>query len=214
MNSTAGALPTNNVTPKKQAAAPGMFVQDAAVLSTFQSTTASIVKTRWQIIRILMGADHYKQWQKMLRGTPEDLASSDYQAYYQEYEDAFSRATAVEESTSNFQIRQVMNYEKGDFGFGNVLLFPHQLEFNMHHQVYVDKQGVMRDLVLSNETTENDMLRSDVVMAISGDKDQIDNNQPVDNASIVEFNKQLTKIVLYQQAWFKNLQADLTKNGG
>lgn len=208
MNSTKEVMPPDKTASSKNDEA-GLIVQSAPLLDTFKSSTSTIVRARWEIIRILMGADHYKRWQQMLQGSPDDLASSEYQQYYQEYEDAFSRATAVEESTSSFQIRQVMGYEKGDFGFGNVLLYPHELEFNMHHQLYIDKQNVMRDLVLSNETTENDMLRHDVVIAISGEKDQIDNNTPVDNATIAEFNKQLTKVALYQQAWLKNLKADL-----
>ena len=211
MNSTKEAAPPDKTASSKNDEA-GLIVQSAPLLDTFKSSTSTIVRARWEIIRILMGADHYKRWQQMLQGSPDDLASSEYQQYYQEYEDAFSRATAVEESTSSFQIRQVMGYEKGDFGFGNVLLYPHELEFNMHHQLYIDKQNVMRDLVLSNETTENDMLRHDVVIAISGEKDQIDNNTPVDNATIAEFNKQLTKVALYQQAWLKNLKADLKKD--
>ena len=211
MNSTKEAAPPDKTASSKNDEA-GLIVQSAPLLDTFKSSTSTIVRARWEIIRILMGADHYKRWQQMLQGSPDDLASSEYQQYYQEYEDAFSRATAVEESTSSFQIRQVMGYEKGDFGFGNVLLYPHELEFNMHHQLYIDKQNVMRDLVLSNETTENDMLRHDVVIAISGEKDQIDNNTPVDNATIAEFNKQLTKAALYQQAWLKNLKADLKKD--
>ena len=211
MNSTKEAAPPDKTASSKNDEA-GLIVQSAPLLDTFKSSTSTIVRARWEIIRILMGADHYKRWQQMLQGSPDDLASSEYQQYYQEYEDAFSRATAVEESTSSFQIRQVMGYEKGDFGLGNVLLYPHELEFNMHHQLYIDKQNVMRDLVLSNETTENDMLRRDVVIAISGEKDQIDNNTPVDNATIAEFNKQLTKVALYQQAWLKNLKADLKKD--
>ena len=211
MNSTKEVMPPDKTASSKNDET-GLIVQSAPLLDTFKSSTSTIVRARWEIIRILMGADHYKRWQQMLQGSPDDLASSEYQQYYQEYEDAFSRATAVEESTSSFQIRQVMGYEKGDFGFGNVLLYPHELEFNMHHQLYIDKQNVMRDLVLSNETTENDMLRHDVVIAISGEKDQIDNNTPVDNATIAEFNKQLTKAALYQQAWLKNLKADLKKD--
>lgn len=205
----ANATKHDNVANEPASEQPNFIAQDRQLLDTFKGATTAIVKTRWEIIRVLMGADHYKSWQEMLRRGQDDLSSTEYQTYYGEYEDAFSRATAVEESISNFQIRQIMNYEKGDFGFGNALLLPHQLEFNMHHQVYIDKTGVMRDLVLSNETTENDMLRHDVVIAISGDKDQIDNNLTVDNASIVDFNKQLTKIVLYQRAWLKNLKADV-----
>ncbi len=209
----ANATIHNNVGSDKTSEQSDFIAQDSKLLEIFKGTTGSIVRARWEIIRVLMGARRYQKWQEMFRGDQNDIGGTEYQAYFNEYEDTFSRATAVEESISNFQIRQVMNYEKGDFGFGNALLLPHQLEYNMHHLIYIDKSGVMRDLVISNESAENDIVQQDVVSVIGAQKDQLDNNLPVDNADIVGFNKQLTKIVLYQRAWLKNLKADVASNG-
>lgn len=208
----ANATKHNNVNGDMAAEQSDFVAQDSKLINIFKGATGSIIRARWEIIRVLMGVKHYEKWQEILRQGQNNSNNAEYQTYRNEYDDAFSRATAVEESISNFQIRQIMNFEKGDFGFGNALLLPHQIEFNMHHQIYIDKSGVMRDMVISNESVEDDIVRQDVVNVISGQKDQIDNNQPVDNTDIIDYNKQLTRIVLYQWAWLKNLKADVARN--